>query len=74
MPWTWEDMETAINDSHGNFAAFVAKLPRSEVQRLIGGRLHFHRLLSCGCFAIDRDRAAAVIYDDIQERGRFGVE
>lgn len=72
MEWPWGDVRRAIYDSHGQFAAFVSKLPRSEIERLIFSNNHWCNVV--GNFDLTAGQAAAAIYDEIMARARYGRE
>lgn len=70
--WPWADVRRAIDDSEGRFHAFLVKLPRSEIERLIYSNSHWCNVV--GNFDIDRGEAAKAIYDEIRTRTRIGRE
>lgn len=72
MPWPWADVRRAINDSDRQFTAFLSKLPRGEIERLIYSNAHWCNVV--GNFDIDNGRAATAIYDEIRSRVKFGRE
>lgn len=68
--WEWSDVRRAIDDSDGQFAAFLAKLPRGEIERLICSNNHWCNVV--GNFDIDNGSAAKAIYDEIKSRAHDG--
>ena len=68
--WSWPDVRRAIDDSDRQFAAFLCKLPRGEIERLIYSRDHWCNVL--GNFDIDTGNAAKSIYDEIKARAHDG--
>lgn len=69
MEWPWNDVRRAIDDSDRQFGAFLVKLPRAEVERLIYSRQHWSNVM--GFFDITSGDAARMIYDEIRERARY---
>ena len=41
MEWPWPDVRKAIDDSDRQFSAFLSKLPRTEIERLIYSNNHW---------------------------------
>lgn len=68
--WDWPDVRRAIDDSGRRFDAFLEKMPRSEIERLIYSSEHWCNVV--GCFDIDAGTAAKAVYDEIKERSRRG--
>jgi hypothetical protein len=68
--WPWEDIRKAINDSDGQFTAFLAKLPRPEIERLIYDDRHQRNVY--GRFDGTSGDRAREIYDDIRRRAVNG--
>lgn len=66
MEWPWSDVRKAIDASDGNFTAFLKRLPRTEIERLIYSTSH-----QCNVFGFYKgsngDRARE-IYDDVLRR------
>lgn len=72
MEWSWPDVRHAIDDSDRQFAAFLAKLPRGELERLMYSNNHWCNVV--GHFDITAGDAAKMIYDEIRGRARHGRE
>ncbi len=70
MSWSWADVRTAIEDSDRQFPAFLSKMPRSEIERLMFSNNHWCN--GVGCFDIDAGQAARSIYDEIVQRAKYG--
>ncbi len=68
MTWPWADVRKAINDSDRQFGAFLLKLPRGEIERLIYSNDHWCNVV--GNFDITYSEAAMLIYDEIKRRAR----
>jgi len=70
MPWQWADVRRAIDDSGRQWPVFVAKLPRSEIERLICSYDYWCDVV--GNFDIDSGQAARAVYDEIVQRANCG--
>lgn len=70
MEWPWQDVRAAINDSDRQFDAFLSKLPRGEIERLIYSNNHWCNVV--GRFDIENGQAAKLIYDEIRTRALNG--
>lgn len=70
MEWPWDDVKRAIMDSDRQFGAFLPKLPRGEIERLIYSRPHWSNVM--GFFDITSGDAATMIYDEIRTRATYG--
>lgn len=66
--WSWAEVRNAINDSDRQFVAFLTRLPRSEIERLIYSNDHWCNVV--GNFDITNGDAATAIYDEIIDRAR----
>lgn len=68
--WLWDDVKQAIHDSDKQFPAFLAKMPRSEIERLIYSERHQRNVY--GNFEGTNGQRAKEIYDEIKTRARYG--
>lgn len=70
MTWHWADVRRAIDDSDRQFSAFLLKMPRGEIERLIYSNDHWCNVV--GNFDISNGDAAKLIYDEIKRRAHDG--
>ena len=70
MGWPWSDVRKAIDDSDGQFPAFLGKLPRCEIERLMWSNNHWCNVV--GVFDIENGQAAKALYDEIVQRAKYG--
>lgn len=71
MVWEWSSVRRAIEDSDRQFASFLGKLPRGEIERLIYSHNHWCNVV--GHFDIENGDAARLIYNEIVSRARYGT-
>ncbi len=70
MDWPWSDVRRAIDDSDRQFPAFLSKLPRGEIERLMSSNNHWCNVV--GNFDVENGQAAKAIYDEIVQRAKYG--